>query len=117
MVEAWNRTERAFPREASIHALIAEQAARTPDAVAVASDGGSLTYREMDERANQLAHLLRRRGVGAETRVAICVERGRGWRSPSWAPSRPAAPTSRWTRNIPPGAWPTCWRTAAPRWC
>ncbi|HLL47807.1 MAG TPA: condensation domain-containing protein, partial [Longimicrobiaceae bacterium] len=74
LVEGWNRTARDYPRE-SVHALFAEQAARTPDAVALSFQGGSLTYAELDRRANQLAHHLRRRGVGAEARVGVCMER------------------------------------------
>ncbi|HEV2150064.1 MAG TPA: amino acid adenylation domain-containing protein [Longimicrobiaceae bacterium] len=78
LVEEWNRTERAFPRGACIHELFQAQAEGTPDALAVVSEDGTLAYRELNERANQLAHYLRRRGVGPETRVAICVERGSG---------------------------------------
>ncbi|HEV2733980.1 MAG TPA: amino acid adenylation domain-containing protein, partial [Longimicrobiaceae bacterium] len=76
VLEAWNRTAVAYPGERCVHELIAEQAARTPDAPAVRFRGGSLTYRELERRANQLAHHLRRRGVGAETRVGVLVERG-----------------------------------------
>jgi amino acid adenylation domain-containing protein len=74
LVEGWNQTARDYPRE-SVHALFAEQAARTPDAVALSFQGGSLTYAELDRRANQLAHHLRRGGVGAEARVGVCMER------------------------------------------
>ncbi|HEV7587030.1 MAG TPA: amino acid adenylation domain-containing protein, partial [Longimicrobium sp.] len=76
VVEEWNRTARDFPRDACIHHLIAAQAARTPDAPAVAHDGGSLTCAGLDAQANRLAHHLRGLGVRPETRVAICVERG-----------------------------------------
>ena len=50
-------------------------AEQTPEAVAVVSAEGSLTYRELDRRANQLAHYLQARGVGPEVPVAICMER------------------------------------------
>src|SRR5215212_9797664 len=50
-------------------------AEQTPDAVAVVSENGSLTYGELDRRANQLAHYLRARSVGPEVPVAICMER------------------------------------------
>ena len=55
--------------------LFAAQAARTPDAVALVCGEQSLSYRELDARANQLAHHLRALGVGPETMVALCVER------------------------------------------
>ena len=58
-----------------IHQLFEAQAARTPDAVAVAGDGRELTYRQLDRRANRLAHHLRSLGVGPEVLVGICVER------------------------------------------
>ncbi|MFL5355871.1 amino acid adenylation domain-containing protein [Archangium sp.] len=71
----WNDTRADYPREACIHSLVEAQALRTPDAVAAEFEGQQLTYRELDQRANQLAHALRERGVGPETRVGLCVER------------------------------------------
>ncbi len=71
---AWTGTSAPFP-EACIHTLFEAQARRTPDAVALRFRGQSLTYSQLDVRANQLAHALRRRGVGPETRVALSVER------------------------------------------
>jgi amino acid adenylation domain-containing protein len=62
--------------DATLHALVAAQAARTPDAVALAFEGRTMTYAEMDARANQLAHRLRRLGVGPEVRAGVCMERG-----------------------------------------
>ncbi|GGP87303.1 hypothetical protein GCM10010231_66630 [Streptomyces sindenensis] len=60
----------------SIAARFAEQVARTPDAIAVSTDGGgSLTYRELDARANRLAHRLSRAGVRAESTVAVLMDR------------------------------------------
>ncbi|WP_199520574.1 non-ribosomal peptide synthetase, partial [Kitasatospora sp. MBT63] len=58
------------------HQVFEEQAARTPDAVAVSHPGGSLTYRELNGRANRLARRLRALGVGAESLVGVCLERG-----------------------------------------
>ncbi|ARU63537.1 hypothetical protein CBW65_22905 [Tumebacillus avium] len=57
------------------HQLFAEQAARTPDAEAVITSSERLTYRELDERANRLAHYLQKQGVGPESLVALCLER------------------------------------------
>ncbi|HEX8432754.1 MAG TPA: amino acid adenylation domain-containing protein, partial [Longimicrobium sp.] len=75
VVEEWNATDVSFPREC-VHALIEAQVERTPDAVAVVHAGGSLTYAELNARANQLAHHLRGLSVGPDTRVALCAERG-----------------------------------------
>jgi natural product biosynthesis luciferase-like monooxygenase protein/amino acid adenylation domain-containing protein len=75
IVVDWNATAAAYPRSACIHNLIAEQAARTPDAVAAVYADSSLTYRELHERANRLAHYLQQRGVGPDMRVGICMER------------------------------------------
>ncbi|MEA2665586.1 MAG: hypothetical protein QOI11_2530, partial [Candidatus Eremiobacteraeota bacterium] len=74
-IVAWNSTATAFPRERCLHELFAEQAARTPDAVAVACEGVSLTYAELDVRGNRLAHHLRALGVGPEVVVGLCMER------------------------------------------
>ena len=76
VVEGWNRTDAAYPAEATLHGLFEAQAARTPDAVALVFEGGALPYAALNARANRLAHFLRRRGVGPETRVGICLERG-----------------------------------------
>jgi amino acid adenylation domain-containing protein/non-ribosomal peptide synthase protein (TIGR01720 family) len=59
----------------SIHGLLTAQARRTPGAVAVRAGEASLTYGELEERANRLARSLRRRGAGLDSRVAVCLER------------------------------------------
>ncbi|HEX5725480.1 MAG TPA: condensation domain-containing protein, partial [Longimicrobiaceae bacterium] len=64
-----------LPR-ATVDALFAQAAAAAPEAVALAWDGGRMTYAELDDRANRLAHHLRRAGVAAGTRVGVCLERG-----------------------------------------
>jgi amino acid adenylation domain-containing protein len=79
VVETWNATETAYPTaHACVHHLVEAQAARTPEAVAVVHGGESLTYRALNERANRLAHRLILLGVGPETRVGICLDRGLG---------------------------------------
>ncbi|HVH12808.1 MAG TPA: amino acid adenylation domain-containing protein, partial [Longimicrobium sp.] len=75
VLEAWNRTQADYPAPSCIHALFEARAAQVPDAPAVVCEGESLTYAELNARANQLAHHLRALGVGPDARVAICVER------------------------------------------
>ncbi len=75
LVVEWNRTEVAYPKDRCLHQLVAEQAKRTPEAVAVVFENQQLTYRQLNERANQLAHYLQGLGVGPDTLVGICVER------------------------------------------
>jgi amino acid adenylation domain-containing protein len=72
----WNNTKADYPSEKCVHELFEEQAARTPEAVAVVSEGISYSYGELNRRANQLAHYLRGLGVKPDNRVAICAERG-----------------------------------------
>ena len=64
-----------YPAAACVHELFEAQAARTPAAVALVFEEQTLTYAELNGRANQLARHLRRLGVGADTPVALCVER------------------------------------------
>ncbi|WP_164021073.1 amino acid adenylation domain-containing protein [Pyxidicoccus trucidator] len=71
----WNATSAEFPRDTPLHALFSEQAARTPDAVALVLGGEQLTYGELERRSNQLAHHLRAYGVKPGTRVGLCLER------------------------------------------
>ena len=73
MVE-WNDTGRNYPKDRCIHELFEEQVERTPEAVAVVFEDQQLTYKALNRRANQLAHYLRKLGVGPEVRVGICVE-------------------------------------------
>ena len=70
-----NQTAADFPAERCLHELFDAQADRTPDAVALVYGGESLTYRELDRRANQLARHLIGLGVGPGARVGICMER------------------------------------------
>src|SRR5262249_24082448 len=71
----WNTTEQAYASTAGIHELIEAQVERSPARVAAVFEQDSLTYRTLNGRANQLAHALRQRGVGQDTRVGLCVER------------------------------------------
>ncbi|MBT8342953.1 MAG: amino acid adenylation domain-containing protein [Desulfatitalea sp.] len=64
-----------FSSQETIHSLFDVIAAKNPDAVAVSYRDVRLTYAELDRRANQLAHLLRRRGVGRDAGVGVCLER------------------------------------------
>ncbi|HEU4558131.1 MAG TPA: amino acid adenylation domain-containing protein, partial [Longimicrobium sp.] len=75
VLEAWNDTAAEYPADRCVHELFEAQAARTPGAVAVVFDEDSLTYRELNERANRLAHHLAHLGAGPEARVGICLER------------------------------------------
>ena len=75
LITEWNDTKRDYPRDKCIHELFEAQVERTPDSVAVVFEGQQLTYRELNRRANQLAHHLRKLGVGPEVPVGICVER------------------------------------------
>ena len=71
----WNETATEYPRELSLSELFEAQAARTPEAVALLFEDTALTYRELNERANQLARYLQRTGVGPEVLVGILMNR------------------------------------------
>jgi amino acid adenylation domain-containing protein len=75
VLEGWNETQSSYPAESCLHELIEAQAERTPEAVAVVSEAERLSYRELEARANQLAHLLRSMQVGPESTVALFLER------------------------------------------
>lgn len=72
---AWNNTETEYPAELCIHELVEAQVLRNPNASAVEYGGSRLSYREFNERANQLAHFLQKRGVGPEAKVGVCLRR------------------------------------------
>ncbi|HEV2733411.1 MAG TPA: amino acid adenylation domain-containing protein, partial [Longimicrobiaceae bacterium] len=75
VLEEWSRGPRTAAAGASVAELVAAQAARTPDAPAVDGGGSTLTYAELDRRANRLARRLREEGAGPEARVGIHLER------------------------------------------
>jgi len=71
----WNNTQTPYPDERLIQQLFEEKVKCTPDAVAVIYEAQQLTYRDLNQRANQLAHYLQTLGLIPETLVGICVER------------------------------------------
>lgn len=75
MLIDWNATQAAYPQAIGIHQLFEQQAEKTPDAIAVLFQEQHLSYAELNSKANQLAHHLQTRGVKAESRVAVCMER------------------------------------------
>ncbi|MEG4395134.1 non-ribosomal peptide synthetase/type I polyketide synthase [Microcoleus sp. BROC3] len=71
----WNNTTKDYPSDKCIHQLFEEQVERSPDAIAVVFEEEQLTYRELNQRANRIAHYLKTLGVEPEVLVGICVER------------------------------------------
>jgi len=74
IVHEWNATRAEYPNNC-VHELFERQAEKTPDLTAVVYEGKTLSYRELNERANQVAHYLRKRGVGPEVLVGVCLNR------------------------------------------
>ena len=75
IVVEWNATASDYPKDKCIHQLFEEQVERTPDAVAAVFEGNSLSYQELNSRANRLSHHLRALGVGPNVLVGLFVER------------------------------------------
>ncbi|ROM69630.1 non-ribosomal peptide synthetase [Pseudomonas brassicacearum] len=75
MLEHWNATDVSFHPVAALHHLFEQQVEQTPDAIAVSFEGQHLSYRQLNEKANQLAHHLIQQGVGPDDLIAICLER------------------------------------------
>jgi amino acid adenylation domain-containing protein len=75
VIERWNQTKREYPSEMAVHQLFEQQVERAPEAVAVIDGDTHLTYRELNERANQLAHHLRSLGLTSDLLVALCLPR------------------------------------------
>jgi len=71
----WNATTADYPKDKCIHQLFEEQVAKTPDAIAVVFGNQLLTYKKLNERANKLAHYLRKLDVGPEILVGLWIER------------------------------------------
>src|SRR6202046_4648078 len=75
LLEQWNRTEAPYPKDRCVHELFEEQVARNPAAIALVFEEQTLSYAELNARANRLARHLVQLGVRADERVALCVER------------------------------------------
>jgi len=75
MLVEWNDTHKSYPKDICLHEAIEEQVERTPDATAVIYEQERLSYRELNDRSNQLAHYLRELAVGPEVLVGISMER------------------------------------------
>lgn len=75
IAEEWNATRREGPHGSLLHELVERQVERTPEAPALMYEGQRLTYRELNERANQLAWYLREQGVGPDVLVGVCLDR------------------------------------------
>ena len=70
----WNRTEYDYPRDSCVHELFEAQVEQTPNAVAVVFEDRHLTYRELNNRSNHVAHYLRKLGVGPGVLVGLCMD-------------------------------------------
>jgi amino acid adenylation domain-containing protein len=73
--QAWNATKQDFPQDLCIPQLVEQQAMATPEAPAIVMGNQQLTYKALNQQANQLAHALKTSGVGPDTLVGICLER------------------------------------------
>ena len=78
VVVDWNATASLYPRDATVHQLVAAQAARAPQAVAVVDGGATLTYGDLEAQANRLAQHLLALGIDPEDRVGVCLGRSAG---------------------------------------
>ncbi len=75
VLNTWNHTQAPFPEEKMLHQLVEERAALHPNWEAVRFNGHSLSYQELNEQANRLAHFLRSQGIGKDVLAALCMER------------------------------------------
>ena len=100
MFVEWNDTAADYPKDKCIHELFEEQVAKTPDAIAVTFEELQLTYRELNQRANQLGHYLRGLGIGAETWWGFVLTAPWRWWLACLGSSRPVVRMCHWTRRI-----------------
>src|SRR5262249_30495707 len=75
LLQDWNRTERRYLNELCLHELFEQQVERTAEAVALVFEDEHLSYTELNQQANRLAHYLRSKGVGAESLVGVFMQR------------------------------------------
>ena len=75
LLQEWNQTTQALPEGLCVHQLFERQAAETPNATAVVFNDTSLTYADIDRRANQLAHYLQEQNIGPDALVGLCLDR------------------------------------------
>ncbi|HKX27100.1 MAG TPA: amino acid adenylation domain-containing protein [Blastocatellia bacterium] len=75
IIVEWNETTRPYPQALRIHELVAEQAARSPERIALIDQNQEMTYGELNRRANQMGRYLQRLGVGSEVVVGVYLER------------------------------------------
>jgi amino acid adenylation domain-containing protein len=75
ILREWNHTQFNYDHDDCVHQLFEEQVKKTPDAIALILEEKTLTYQELNEKANQLAHYLRKLGVKPDTLVGLCLER------------------------------------------
>ena len=75
LLTTWQDTTASYAFDQCVHQLFEQQAGRTPNAIAVRFKNNSLTYRQLDQRSNAVAEQLRRRGVGPDALVGVCIER------------------------------------------
>ena len=113
----WNATQIAYPADCCIHELFEAHVERTPDAVAVVYDDQQLTYRELNGRANHLAHYLRTLGVGPEVLVGLRPERSLDTVVGLLGILKAGGLMCHWTRRIHRSGWPLCWRMRRCRCC
>ncbi|WP_236587727.1 non-ribosomal peptide synthetase [Tumebacillus amylolyticus] len=75
LLRSLNDTQVDYGPEECVHTMFERQAERTPNAIALVFEGQTMTYRELNERANQVAHYLSRSGIGPDVRVGVCMDR------------------------------------------
>ena len=116
LLEQCNQIQASYP-SACLHELFAAQVARTPEAEAVICGAERLSYRELDQRAHQLAQRLRILGVEPESLVAVLLERSTELVTALLAVLKAAVLMYRWIQPTRRSAWVSCWQTQVRRCC